>query len=77
MNRTQVHLTPDQTSSLLRWSHLLNQGKSELIRSAIDEYLARCKRNNNLKKLHSTRGMWSNNKNILDIRKLRSGFDRF
>lgn len=77
MNRTQIYLTSSQNQSLTRLSHMLDEGKSELIRRAIDEFLSRREKNNKLKKLRSARGMWSGRKDILDIRKQRSEFDRF
>lgn len=77
MTRTQIYLTSSQNQSLIHLSHLLDQGKSELIRRAIDEFLSRREKNDKLKKLRSARGMWAGRKDILDIRKLRSEFDRF
>lgn len=56
---------------------MLDQGKSELIRCAIDEFLSRREANNKLKKLSAARGMWTGRKDISDVRKLRTEFDRF
>ncbi|MBM3856954.1 MAG: CopG family transcriptional regulator [Verrucomicrobia bacterium] len=77
MTRTQIYLTTSQNQSLARLAHLLDQGKSELIRCAIDEFLSRRDENNKLKKLRTARGMWKNRKDVLDVRKLRAEFDRF
>lgn len=76
MTRTQIYLTSSQNQGLSRLSHILHQGKSELIRCAIDEFLSRREVNSKLKKLRSARGMWMNRKDVLDIRKARADFDR-
>ncbi len=77
MNRTQIYLTLHQTEALSQLSHTLHQGKSELIRSAINEFLSRRTVNNKLKKLRAARGMWKDRKDVTDVQKLRAEFDRF
>ena len=77
MDRTQIYLTSHQTEALLQLSHTLHQGKSELIRSAINEFLSRRTVTNKLKKLRAARGMWKDCKDVLDIQKSRADFDRF
>lgn len=77
MNRTQIYLTSSQSHTLSQLAHAFNRSKSELIRCAIDEFLARSAPNNKLKNLRAARGMWAKRKDHLDIRKLRSEFDRF
>ncbi len=77
MTRTQIYLTASQNQALSHLSHVLHQGKSELIRCAINEFLFKRETNNKLKKLRAARGMWAKRKDVLDVRKLRSEFDRF
>ncbi|MBX9742697.1 MAG: ribbon-helix-helix domain-containing protein [Chthoniobacterales bacterium] len=76
MYRTQIYLTSRQTETLAQLSHTLHQSKSELIRSAINEFLSHRIVNNKLKKLRAARGMWKHHKNVLDVKKLRAEFDR-
>lgn len=77
MIRTQIYLTKHESEAITRLSAIGNQGKSELIRTAIDEFIARRDTKNRLTKLRAARGIWANNKNVIEVRKLRSEFDRF
>lgn len=77
MIRTQIYLTENEHRNISRLSHILKQGKSELIRCAIDEFIERRETKGRLKKLRAARGMWANNKDIINVRKLRSEFDRY
>ncbi|HLB34389.1 MAG: hypothetical protein A3F67_03690 [Verrucomicrobia bacterium RIFCSPHIGHO2_12_FULL_41_10] len=77
MVRTQVYLTKNESEAISRLSYILQQGKSELIRTAIDEFIERRETKNKLKKLRAARGMWANRTDIPDVKKMRSEFDRF
>ena len=77
MIRTQIYLTKSTSEAIARLSDLLQQGKSELIRSAIDEFIERRDTKNRLKKLRAARGMWANHKDLPNVEKMRSEFDRF
>jgi hypothetical protein len=77
MIRNQIYLTEKENSALARLARTLGQGKSELIRQAIDEFIGRRDLGARLKNLRAARGMWSGKRADLDIRKIRSDFDRF
>ena len=77
MIRTQIYLTEKENAAIDRLSHSLGHGKSELIRNAVDEYIARRDAGGSLKNLRAARGMWSGRRDTPDIRKTRAEFDRF
>ena len=77
MIRTQIYLTKSTSETITRLSHALQQGKSELIRSAIDEFIERRETKNKLKKLRAARGMWTHRTDIPSVETMRSEFDRF
>ena len=77
MIRNQIYLTADENLALARLARSLGQGKSELIRQAIDEFIGRRDSTSRLKNLRAAKGMWAAQRNPIDVRKIRSDFDRF
>ena len=77
MIRTQIYLTEKENSAISRLSRSLGHGKSELIRHALDEFIARRDAPSSLKNLRAARGMWSGRRDIPDVRRIRAEFDRF
>ena len=77
MIRTQIYLTEKENSAIHRLSRSLGHGKSELIRHAVDEFIARRDSTSRLGKLRSACGMWSGRKDLPGLRALRDEFDRF
>jgi hypothetical protein len=76
MVRTQVYLTDEEKSSLE--SVALSQGvsQSDLIRQAIDELLAKTVQINKASILEEIAGIWSDRKDVPDIRELRTNWRR-
>lgn len=77
MNRAQIYLTDNEVDGLGRLSSSFGKKKSEIIRQAIDEFLARQGIGDPLSRLRAARGMWEGRKDVPDIAKLRAEFDRF
>jgi hypothetical protein len=74
MVRTQVYLTKEEKSNLE--SVALSQGvsQSDLIRQAIDELLAKTGQIDKASIIDEIAGIWSDKKDIPDIRELRTGW---
>lgn len=77
MVRTQIYLTLKEAAAIARMSKEYSQGKSALIRCAIDEFIKHREQKGRRKKLHAAFGMWENHKGLPSFDKMRSSFDRF
>jgi predicted transcriptional regulator len=77
MVRTQIYITEEENTSIARLSQVLGQGKSEIIRQAIDEFIHRRDSTKRIKALQAARGMWADHPDLADARAMRSSFDRF
>ena len=77
MVRTQIYLTDDENTAISRLSSDSGQGKSEVIRQAIDEFIERRDTTNRLRKLRAARGIWKDRADVPDVRRMRAEFDRF
>jgi len=77
MLRTQIYLTEEENSAVTRLAAASGQGKSEVIRNAIDEYLTRHDTSSRLSRIQSAFGIWKSRKDLPDLRKMREEFDRF
>ncbi len=71
MVRTQIYLTKEEHEGLDFLSKHLGNKKSELIRKAIDQYLASFSTKNRLERLRVCKGMWKDRKDDIfsEIRK--------
>jgi hypothetical protein len=76
MVRTQIYLTEKEKTGLE--SAALAQGKkqSDLIRTAIDDLLARQSTVNKSGIIDEIAGIWATRKDIPDVRRLRTGWRR-
>lgn len=80
MKRTQIYLTQEQWSGLMKLSGVTRHSASALIRSAIDKMLSSQRKKVNLKEaLSSSFGIWKDRK-IKDsteyVDELRSGWQK-
>ena len=77
MVRTQIYLTDEQKRRLQRLASASGQKRSEIIREAIDAYLARQERTGWQQAFETLRGMWAG-RDDLDgfVRDLRSEWER-
>lgn len=77
MLRTQVYLTDDQDRGLKQMAAATGKKQSELIREAVDGYLAESKPDDWREALEAVRGMWADRDDLDDlVRDLRSGWER-
>ena len=74
MIRTQIYLTETEKSTLANLAMLRQRGQSELIRQAIDDFIARNGKENRLAALRRARGMWAHRDDLPDIQALRDGW---
>ncbi len=76
MVRTQIYLTEEEKNGLESVAMSQGVSQSELIRQAIDELLARTGDIDKAAILDEIAGVWSDRKDIPDIRDLRTGWRR-
>ncbi len=77
MNRTQIYLTDEEVDGINRLASSSGRKNSEVIRQAIDEFLQHQDPRDKLSRLRAGRGLWRDRKDLPDIQKIRSEFDRF
>jgi len=76
MVRTQIYLTQEEQAALEKLSKETGKAKSEIIRSAIDDYLNRSSDTHARAVLDRTAGMWRDHGSPPDVRKLRRSWAR-
>lgn len=76
MFRTQIYLTDSEKEALNRLTADTAKTQSELIRQAIDEFIAKYQKEKRKKVLAQTAGLWANRTDLPDFDKLRKEWDR-
>lgn len=76
MVRTQIYLTEEEKNGLELTSRIQGVSQSYLIREAIDSFLAKPVNADRSSIIDEIAGIWSEKKDIPDIRDLRSGWNR-
>jgi predicted DNA-binding protein len=77
MVRTQIYLTEEQKGNLTRLASTTGRRQSELIREAIDGFLAEHRPKDWKEALETARGMWADRDDLDDfVRELRAGWGR-
>jgi hypothetical protein len=76
MVRTQIYLTEEEKAGLEKAAHFQGRKQSEIIRTAIDDLLARQANVNKTEILEGVAGIWSTRKDLPDIRRMRTGWRR-
>jgi Ribbon-helix-helix protein, copG family len=77
MKRTQIYLTDEERKALRLIAERLDQSQSEIIRVAVDRYVARFQGENRLDLLRRARGMWKERTDLPDFQILRGELDRY
>lgn len=76
MKRTQIYLTSSEDKGVARVAASTGRKRSAVIREAIDQYLRSHGPQDRLERLRAGCGMWRD-RDDLDLRKIRAGFERF
>ena len=76
MNRTQIYITPEEDKTLKKLSKTTGKSKSELIRTAIDQYLEVETESDWKNKIMDSAGIWKGRKDLPDLEEIRSSLDR-
>jgi predicted DNA-binding protein len=77
MVRTQIYLTEEQQRGLERLAAATGRRKSDLIREALDGYLADHQPKDWKDALEAVRGMWADRDDLDDfVRNLRAGWEK-
>ena len=76
MVRTQIYLTQAEQKALSELSRATGRSKSELIREAIDQMVARQRPVDRLSLLRRGRGIWEHREDLPDFAVLRRELDR-
>ncbi|HZA67332.1 MAG TPA: ribbon-helix-helix protein, CopG family [Geminicoccaceae bacterium] len=77
MVRTQIYLTEKQQRGLERLAAATGRRKSDLIREALDGYLADHQPKDWKDALEAVRGMWADRDDLDDfVRELRAGWEK-
>lgn len=75
MNRTQIYLTAAEAQGVARVAAETGRKQSEVIREAIDQYLARLGPQDRLSRLREGRGLWKDRE--IDLDAIRRDFERY
>lgn len=75
MERTQIYLAEEQRTALAAIAVHAGRTQSELIREAVDSFIARYVEGNRLELLRGARGMWKYRDDLPNFEALREEFD--
>ena len=76
MVRTQIYLTEKQRNALTAMSRRQGRRQSELIREAVDRFIASTSSQRRQDALCAAAGIWKNRDDIPDFDTVRAGWDR-
>lgn len=76
MVRTQIYLTEEEREDLRKIAKETGKKQSELIREAVDEYVADRQADRQLEIIDEIAGIWKNRTTVIDYEKVRKNWDR-
>ena len=76
MVRTQIYLTEQERFGLIELAEASGKKQSELIREAIDRFIAQFDKNKRQAMLENAAGMWKEREDLPDFRIARQSWDR-
>ena len=76
MVRTQIYLTKDQRDELAGLAHATGKKQSELIREAVDRFIAQHGSHRRDAILNAAAGIWAGRTDLPDFRATRASWDR-
>ena len=76
MVRTQIYLTEKQRNELIAMSRRQGKRQSELIREAVDRFIASSSSQRRQDAMRAAAGIWKNRDDIPDFDFVRAGWDR-
>lgn len=77
MNRTQIYLTEDEQGALRSLAAASGRSQSDLIREAIDRFLAEARPQSQRAALMAAAGLWRDRTDLPDLAELRAESERF
>lgn len=76
MKRTQIYLTEEEKTAIEKLSDERGTTQSNIIREAIDEYVAKEKTKSKKKTIMDFAGIWKDKEDNHDVREMREGWGR-
>jgi len=76
MKRTQIYLTEEEHKAIKAIAKRRGRTQSEVIRTAVDQYVEQHRGGSRRGLLSQARGMWAERKDLPDFGRLRKELDR-